>query len=305
MVIGRPVQDRPSLGATMRIVAPGPRREIMPLSNRFSRCGSVGLFASWRSLLVLAAVAVAIAATAIDMGDFSIFYKGGRALLAGQSPYTVPGFFSPLHFLLYAGPIALLPYNLAYHLNAFLSALVFLLIFWRLARGSIADLLIMCAAPWLLFVTWYGNNDWLVMLGLFVNPIAGVFLLMLKPQIGIFPALLLLLQLPRRVAAGVVVALVLIFGASFAVGMRWGGAVASDWNTAFFPVTAVLAIPIVLYALRRRRSDVALSVAPALPPYVSPHSWCVMVIWLSRYRWSLLLFSSLSWFLLLAWRLGR
>ncbi len=253
-------------------------------------------------LFALIGAALALSLTSLDLGDFGFFYYAGRAMSSGASPYSITGFFSPLHLLLYAAPLSTLPYALAYRLNAFISALTLLLIFYRLAHGRLSFLLLMCAAPWLIFVTWYGQVEWLVMLGLFVNPIAGVFLLMLKPQIGWLAALLLLARMPRRQAALCLAGLALIFSASFIAGMRWGYALNGGWNTAAFPLTAIIALPIVLYAIRYHRLDMALSVAPALAPYVGPQSWIVLIAWLSRYRWALIIFAVLSWALLFAWR---
>ena len=46
--------------------------------------------------------------------DFDIFWRGGRSLLEGTSPYQVPGFYSPLPLAVLFAPLALLPLPVAY-----------------------------------------------------------------------------------------------------------------------------------------------------------------------------------------------
>ncbi len=255
---------------------------------------------------VFAVIAAIVALFAIDSGDFKIFYLAGQAALQGASPYSAAGFVSPLYLLIYSAPLALLSYPAAYRVNAFLCAFALLVVFDRLTRGNTINLLILCAAPWLLFVTWCGNIEWLVMLGLFVNPILGVFLLMLKPQLGGLAALLLLWRIwrtSRRSAVLCAAVLAAIYAVSFAVGMRWGATLSGWWNTAVFPLTAIIALPIVIYAVHQRRASVALAIGPALAPYVSLQSWVVLSAWLAQRRGALVAFAALSWLLIAAWRM--
>lgn len=48
--------------------------------------------------------------------DFNFYYLAGRAILAGQSPYLIDGFMSPLMFAVLMAPFGLLAWNVAYAL---------------------------------------------------------------------------------------------------------------------------------------------------------------------------------------------
>jgi hypothetical protein len=92
--------------------------------------------------------------------DLDFFWRAARAILAGQSPYTVGGFFSPYPLALLLIPLALLPFAIAYILWTggklfllwrsgdrwdFLRALLFFPVAFDLIQGQL-DLLVFLLA---------------------------------------------------------------------------------------------------------------------------------------------------------------
>ena len=109
--------------------------------------------------------------------DFAIFWEAGRAFIAGQSPYSVEGFFSPLPFLIAVLPIVILPYGVAFALWTVLN----LAALARLARQRkfIAALFLPA-----LFALWVGQADVGIVALAFTGTWWGVALSTLKPQLA-------------------------------------------------------------------------------------------------------------------------
>ena len=87
--------------------------------------------------------------------DFRIFYLAGRALLTGNSPYQVDGFYSPLPLAVFFVPFALLPEFIAYVLYLALSICLIL----RIAKRK--SLWVLVTFP-VLFTLFVGQIDLLI-----------------------------------------------------------------------------------------------------------------------------------------------
>ena len=113
------------------------------------------------------------------MFDFDIFWKGWQALLSGQSPYTVPLFYSTPAFALLLSPLGLLPEIPAFIVwtLAQLSALVVMA-----RRASLRLVLYLPVA----FAVWMGQVDLLVLLAGWKGGWVGLALTTLKPQLALW-----------------------------------------------------------------------------------------------------------------------
>jgi hypothetical protein len=126
--------------------------------------------------------------------DFDIFWRGGRSLLEGTSPYQVPGFYSPLPLAVLFAPLALLPLPVAYAI--FVLASLWML--WKAAgsRGYRSGWALV-SFP-VLFTFFVGQVDLILALSAaLLGPLALPFLLA-KPQIAFVAAPWLLLHSDRR-----------------------------------------------------------------------------------------------------------
>lgn len=243
-----------------------------------------------KNVLVTAALAFSLCAAllAFNTHDFDVLYSAATVVRQGGNPYAVPMFVSPLSVFVYFIPISLLPEMLAFRLTIFLSTLVYCVVIYRAARGNLPITILALASPLMLYNLFATNIDWLLALALLVNPIAGLFLALLKPQIGGALALVLLVLIGqrygRRLAALCIVIQAVIYAASFI----WHAQAASlesalSWtvnhagNMSVFPFGAVIGLPLLVFALRRRDPLMALAAMPFLSPYVGPQSWIAVL----------------------------
>ena len=107
--------------------------------------------------------------------DFDIFYRAGRMILTGGSPYTVPGFFSPLPLAVLFAPLALLPKYVAYGIYVLAS----LWLLWRQARRRM--LWTALSFP-VLFTLFVGQVDLAVALCLALLGPLALPVVLIKPQ---------------------------------------------------------------------------------------------------------------------------
>jgi hypothetical protein len=109
--------------------------------------------------------------------DFNIFYLAGQALLLGNSPYSVGGFYSPLPLAVFFIPFALLPKPIAYAIYIAVS----LLLLWKVAgKHSFWAIL---SFP-VLFTLFVGQIDLLIALSISLLGPFAFPLLLAKPQLG-------------------------------------------------------------------------------------------------------------------------
>jgi hypothetical protein len=107
--------------------------------------------------------------------DFDIFYRAGKMVLTGGSPYAVPGFFSPLPLAVLFAPLALLPKYVAYGIYV----LVSLWLLWRQARQRM--LWAALSFP-VLFTLFVGQVDLAVVLCLALFGPLALPVVLIKPQ---------------------------------------------------------------------------------------------------------------------------
>ncbi len=111
--------------------------------------------------------------------DFAIFWEAARAFIAGESPYVVQGFFSPLPFLMPIVPLALLPYAVAFVVWTVLN---FLALVTLTRRRTLRALLMLPV----LFALWVGQVDLIIIALAFSGTWWGVALATLKPQLAMW-----------------------------------------------------------------------------------------------------------------------
>jgi hypothetical protein len=117
--------------------------------------------------------------------DWSMYFRpAARAMLSGESPYAVQGFYNPPWALVPLLPLALLPESLGRALLFLISFGSMFFIIRRLgARGLVGVTAFLVSLP-VAFGLFNGNIDWLVMLGFLLPPRVGMLFVCLKPQVG-------------------------------------------------------------------------------------------------------------------------
>jgi hypothetical protein len=111
--------------------------------------------------------------------DFEIFWHGAQAILQGQSPYTIHGFFSPMPFALAFLPLGLIPFWPAF----VVWSLINLGSLWALVGKRLPQLLLFLPVT---FGLWVGQVDLPILAAGLSGTWAGVALSMLKPQLAVW-----------------------------------------------------------------------------------------------------------------------
>lgn len=217
--------------------------------------------------------------------DWNIaFYPASKLLLQGQNPYFVGRLHIPVWGLIPLIPFVLLGHDLGGLLLFFFNLFTYAYVGYRL-KGKPVALLALLLSPLVFYNLFLGNIDSLVLWGLLLPPPVGLFLIVIKPQIGIGVVVyiaratwleggwrkLLLTFAPVTAALAI----------SFLVLGNWVANTSEDvvtayWNFSFFPWSVPIGLAILIWAMARRKLALSLSASPFLAPYISVGSWFVL-----------------------------
>jgi hypothetical protein len=240
-------------------------------------------------LPVFLALVWAVAAHVPVGVDFHVvFYPAARAVIERTSPYSVQGFYNPPWLLPLLSPLGLLPEKLAWGVFVTGGLVCYLTAFARAGMDRLEIVLAMFS-PLVLYGLWYGNIDFLVLLGAMLPVKYGIWLVSLKPQMG---AVLLLLWARRgewRV--------VLLAGTGVLAVMLFRPPPIGDmfWNTSVWPWGIPTGVALAVLAFLRNDERLALGAGPFLSPYVAVPSWVTVLPPLQGRRKLLIVFLVLSW----------
>lgn len=210
----------------------------------------------------------------------SAFRPAALALLAGHSPYSIPGYFNAPWTLIPLLPFAVMPEQVGRGALALAGFLCFAYAAVRLGAKPVTLALFLFSPP-VLHSTLNGNLDWLALLGAVLPHNIGLLLLATKPQIGAAVIVLWLFEAWHQGGARRVVhdfwPLAALTGLSLAVfglwPLRFGREVDLWWNASLWPASIPFGLAFLAIALTRRRIRPALVASPLLSPYVLLHSW--------------------------------
>jgi hypothetical protein len=215
----------------------------------------------------------------------TVFLPAILALLQTGNPYSVPGFYNPPWALLPLVPFALLPYDpgrIAMILCG-LSAFAFTL--YRLGAKPLPMALVLLT-PFVLDSLFWGNVEWLTLLGLTLSPAYGLILLAIKPQMTIGVILFWLVE--SYTTQGLwngfiktIMPMTLVFIISIILfglfPLRWlDYSAQAGINVSLFPYSVPLGIALMIQAFCAHRFEYALAASPMFFPTLSPQSWMVV-----------------------------
>lgn len=220
---------------------------------------------------------------------YTVFRPATLALLAGKSPYTIPGFFNPPWALLPLIPFALLPENVGRTLLLIGGLTAFAYIGHRLG-GSKWAVIAMLLSPPLLQGMLNSNIDWLALLGVVLPPPIGLFFVTIKPQVGLGIVVFWLAEAWRSGGWEETLRLfgpVTLAGALSLVVYGWWPFRATEitgawWNASLWPMSLPIGLALLVAALRKRHLGYALSASPYFAPYLAFHTWVVAIFGLIR-----------------------
>ena len=204
-----------------------------------------------------------------------IFRPAAALFVTGHSPYVVHGFYNPPWVLPLLVPLAALPERL----GAAMLGIVNLAAHLYLARKFGANRVTLAAfilTPHVLYAFIVPNLDFLVPLGLLLPARWGLLLVFVKQQLGAGMALYWLIEAWRRGgwrdAARTFAPLVILSGLSFALYGFWPlkalETTRYGWNISLFPYSLLIGLPLLAFAIARKRPAFTLGVSLLAAPYV-------------------------------------
>lgn len=235
------------------------------------------------------------------------FYPAGRAIWDRANPYHNTLFFNPPWVLPYLALLSVLPSALGRSIFVLISTSAFIFAAHRAGASKVGMAAFLLSFPVLVTVA-QANLDGLVLLGLFVPAPIGLFLVMLKPQIGAGIALFWLWESWRKGGMRLVVKtfapFAFVFAASFLIFGNWLATTtqlkASDWNLSLFPLSIPIGLALFTKALESRDIRWSLPTSLCLSPYVGMSSWSVPLFVLLKQDRALVAASFGTWLMLLA-----
>lgn len=209
-----------------------------------------------------------------------VFRPAARELLHARDPYQIEGYFYPTWALLPMLPIAILPEDVGRAIFLLISLASLAFAAHRLGARPLA-LAAFLASPPVMHGLLNANIDWMPLLGFVFPPQLGLFLIVIKPQIGFTVGIFWLIESWRkggllevvRVFLPVTLGLLasfLIFGLW---PVRFERTLAFWWNASLWPMSIPVGLALLATAIRKHRLEYAMGAAPCLSPYVLFHSW--------------------------------
>lgn len=207
------------------------------------------------------------------------------ALLSGNSPYMA----SPQ--APYTGapwgvwamvPLSLFPENIGRAILLLMSIVAFAVAARRLGAKRLSLVAFLLSPP-VLHSLLNANLDWMPLLGFVVPPQIGLFLILVKPQMGSVVALFWLIEAWRsnglRQVLWVFSPVVIALGISFLFYGLWpmnALQVFQDsrtWNASLWPTSIPIGLGLLWASIRKHEIRFAMAASPCLSPYVLFHSW--------------------------------
>ena len=208
-----------------------------------------------------------------------------QAMLAGQSPYNITGFYSPPWALLPLLPLALMPEKVGAVVLTFLHFICYIITAHKLGAKPVTIALFMLLPNVAMWGYGFANLDWMVVLGFILPPQIGLFLVLVKPQLGLAVSDLLVGRslADRESKAGHKhihsshPRLSRFFSTIWLLAFENA---ASFWaiNTSLWPMAIPIGLVLLFSALRKRKMGLAISASPFLSPYVGVHSWPIAIL---------------------------
>lgn len=239
----------------------------------------------YAALAIFIAAAVWIGSFVPNADWYATFDPAGRGVFQGRSPYEQPLFVNPPWTVLLLLPFVLFPPALARGLVLVFSLAALIYTAWRLNAPK-AAVIALLLSPTAIGSLLAANLDAFVLPGIFLPPAWGLFILMIKPQIGAGVALYYLAGAWRRdtlagfvrTFAPIVIAYILA-GILFPLWVtRMIDKPSNEWNRSIFPYGIPFGLFFLWLSVRTRNALFALASAPFFSPYLTFYTYLVVQV---------------------------
>ena len=224
-------------------------------------------------------------ASLLPPGDWPIFYAATRNIFSGHGPYETMGYLLPPWADLVLLPFVLFSENIPQGLMFGVSLFTLIFIMWRLRLPPVG------AAAFLISPTAVGallihNIDPFVVAGILFPPAWGLFLLLMKPQIGFGLTIYYLVEAWRIGRFSKVfktfAPISFVYILSMVIFPIWIDRILHQpqdpWNRSFFPYAIPIGIFLLWFSIQRRNPYYALASAPFFTPYLTFYTYIVVQI---------------------------
>lgn len=230
------------------------------------------------------------------------------AFINGDNPYHIFDFWNPVWVLFPLMPFYFAPFGR--YLMLAVSIVALMLVAKKMGARPIS-MVAFLLSPLVFDVLLWGNVEWLTLLGLAMNPLAGMWLLVLKPQMMLAPiAFILFFALRERgwfSSARLIILPVLALTVSFIAYGFWivklfDYSRNAAFSASLFPFTIPVGLGLFVLSLRRHDLRYALAATPMLFQYVSLTVWIVVPLsFVSSTRWTIIATLAM-WIVFVIWR---
>jgi hypothetical protein len=237
------------------------------------------------TLLGLLAVGLMIAASlyippGIDWRD--TYRPAAQALQSGRSPFSDDLYFPAPWALIPLLPLALLPVEVGRAVLPITSIVAFAFVAHRMGARPISLVAFLLSPP-VLHCLLNGNIECLALLGLALPPQIGLFLVLIKPQIGLAVAVFWAVEAWRDGGVARLVRvywpITLVTLISVALFGPWPlrfletPGLVSSYNASLWPASIPVGMALLVASIRTRKIRFALAASPCLSPVVLLHAW--------------------------------
>ena len=239
------------------------------------------------------------------------YYPAARELLFLRNPYTIRGFQHPIWTLLPILPLAILPSTVGRAGFMLMSLVAFGYAAHKLRARPLAWTAFLISPP-VVHCLLNASIDWMPLLGFVLPPWMGLFLVVIKPQVGFMVAIFWLVEGWRtggwrqvvRTFWPVTTALLLSFAIFGLWPLKYMNLLDYWWNASLWPMSIPVGLALGVAALRTRKVAYAMGASPCLSPYVSFHSWSGALVAIVDHQWETLAAVVGLWILVIMRGLG-
>jgi hypothetical protein len=183
-------------------------------------------------------------------------------------------------------PIAVLPNQIG-NLTMTLISLGILIFVARRNKMSLLSFLFAMSMPQMAFVVCNGGTDALTILGFVLNPVVGLFFVLIKPQLSIGVLLFWLIEAWNKgkikqvvnvfLPAGLVYGLFLVYYFTHQHNGGMDYLLKAYWNTAIWPGGIPIGLGLLLHAIRSKRKGIFILSSPFFAPYIARYTWAMPI----------------------------
>jgi hypothetical protein len=239
----------------------------------------------------------------VGRGDWTLYFRPAiKAMLSGQSPFTIPGYYNPPWTLLPLIPLSFVPTRIGAAIIVILHPFLFTYISYKLGAKPLVALAVGLSWP-VLLSSISTNIEFMPFLGLLLPPQLGLFFFLTKPQMGIGPAIFLVVMAWRKEKTrGLIKLLLPITSVTIFSLLLYGfwpidmmSASNNEWNISLWPWSIPIGVLIIYITVHKNNFRGSAVASPFFSPYITASAPSALLIAALSSAKAILVLFVLSW----------